>query len=341
VLATSDHAHNVFLKLAAERGIPAAVLMLLVIALAVAGGMRTLRKREEPTTCYQLSATHYQLPADSPSELLTICFLVSISGVLLHNLIDYNLQFVGISLPFWMMLGFLGSSSGRLSAKDYLPERLLCIIIAGILLPLTLLCGWQLMQFSLARRAMIDGRTAEALESFASIRLPLFPRDDQLAEAALKMQSDRADAAQKSIDSYFSLNQEDARAWTMLATLQENSGDNNGALWSYRRAFELGRWNDIGITRKLVSLLGNDRAGLDRLRPEVETLLTGFARAINRNSHFIALSPNVEELVALLDLMGRLYPSDALRYQELTKQVEAKSAEVRINTSARPQGILW
>lgn len=339
VLATSDHAHNVFLKLAAERGFPAAALMLLIIALAMIGGLRGIGDRGSVISSL-IPATSDLRPVTG-DRLLTICFLLSITGVLLHNLIDYNLQFIGIAMPLWMMFAFLATPSVTRDRKNDFSARVLRIVISLLLLPATVLCTWQLMQFSLARRALTDERHDEALTRFSSVRSPLFPRDDQLTQAGLELHTGRPENAKISIDAYFSVNEEDARAWTMLGAVQQKDGDDNGALWSYRRAFELGRWNDISITRKLVSLLQRDKAGLDLLRPEVETLVKYFTLAIGKNSHFIALGGNVEELVLLLRELATSYPSDADRYLEMAEQVEAKASEVRRYTSARPQGILW
>ena len=346
VLATSDHAHNVFLKLAMERGMPAAGLMLLIVMLAVIGGMKRIvnckMKIENCDTAIhpQLPATSYQLPVPSNQYFLTICFLVSLLGVLLHNLIDYNLQFVGICLPFWMTLGFLGSTT-KSGEGIHFPERWLQIIVAMILLPATLFCSWQLMEFSLARRALISGRTAEALQIFSAIHSPLFPRDDQLTQASLEMSEGLTDAARTSLDAYFKLNQKDTRAWSLLGSLQRQTGDTDGALWSYRRAFELGRWNDVGITRALMTLLEQKKEDRDRIRPSVDALTEKFAAAIERNSHFIGLSPNVEECIALLNLLAKQYPSDAPHYQDLAKRIENKAMELRLKTAARPRGVLW
>jgi hypothetical protein len=311
-------------------------VLALIAGIKAVSGQRSAVSNLNPATPLRPSG----FAGQASDRLLTICFLTSITGVLLHNLIDYNLQFVGIALPLWMMLGFLGTS-GEGRTKSDLPERSLVVLMALVLLPATLLCSWQLLQFSLARRALIDGHTVEALQMLSSVHVPLFPRDDLLSKAGLELNAGRTAAAQSTLESYFGVNQEDARAWTMLGALQRQSGDSDGALWSYRRAFELGRWNDVGISLSLMTLLEHDSVDRNHMRQSVEELVNAFATAIDHNSHFIALSPNVEKLSSLLDLLARDYPADSARYRQLKLTSEQKAVEIRESTAARPQGYLW
>jgi hypothetical protein len=73
----------------------------------------------------------------------------------------------------------------------------------------------------------------------------------------------------------------------------------------------------------------------------VEELANAFATAIDHNSHFIALSRNVEDLSSLLDLLARDYPTDSARYRQLKLTSEQKAVDIRESTAARPRGYLW
>jgi hypothetical protein len=97
VLATSDHPHNVFLKLAMERGLPAAILFAIVIICIVFHAVKSV----------QFSLPAVALAEAGSLSIQTVSVLIAVLGVLAHNLIDFNLQFVGIALPFWLLLSML------------------------------------------------------------------------------------------------------------------------------------------------------------------------------------------------------------------------------------------
>jgi O-antigen ligase len=90
VFATSDHPHNVFLKLALERGWPGMLFYLFaLVGILVPAGVALLRRKR--------------------NDLILFAF-IGIVGVFTHNLIDYNLQFVGIALPLWLFLAAVTAS---------------------------------------------------------------------------------------------------------------------------------------------------------------------------------------------------------------------------------------
>src|SRR6185295_13667108 len=66
VLATSDHPHNVFLKYAAERGVPAALFLLVIVAWALLAGIRSSKK------------------SNDGSVPIKIFFVVGVAGVIAH-----------------------------------------------------------------------------------------------------------------------------------------------------------------------------------------------------------------------------------------------------------------
>ncbi len=61
-----------------------------------------------------------------------------------------------------------------------------------------------------------------------------------------------------------------------------------------------------------------DTAALTARRTEFETVFRAFGNAIIQNSHFIALSPNVEEFEQISLRMQALYPDGAAFYKDLT-----------------------
>lgn len=86
-LATSDHPHNWFLKIAAEQGL----LGLLIFLIAFLSLIYTQRK--------------------SIFGKKNTIFFVAVVGALLHNLVDFNLNFITNILLFWLLLGILTAST--------------------------------------------------------------------------------------------------------------------------------------------------------------------------------------------------------------------------------------
>jgi hypothetical protein len=321
VLATSDHPHNVFLKLAMERGIVASLLLLAILIATVLLGF--LKIRNEPV---------------SPHSLLTVSMITAIGGVLAHNMIDYNLQFMGIAVPLWLMMGILASGKSGPHAR----KRQIVEITGAVILSLLLLYeGTMLVFSSRARRAEAKGNTNVALEFYAKADGAFFPRDAFLSEGVLLLSGSHfADAEAAALRSV-NRNPEDARGWRLLGDIYLAWHKERDALSAYEKAFRYGSHNDIGIVRGLVYLLKNDRKLMDARRHEIELLMNDFGLAIEQNTHFIALGPNVEELVSLCDLMASLYPEDAAIYRQLAKKSMDHATEERARLASRTRGLLW
>ncbi|OGJ73091.1 hypothetical protein A2454_00135 [Candidatus Peribacteria bacterium RIFOXYC2_FULL_55_14] len=330
VLATSDHPHNVFLKLAAERGVVAMVLFVLVLGFVFLRGMKSEleRKREN---------THH-----SP---LGIVLIVALAGVLAHNLIDYNLQFVGIALPFWLLLGLL---AGRVSYEETRKvsanlSRVVEALLVVLLLLAAFLEGGYLVLSSLGRHAEAAGDTAAALTWYERAKGEWFSRDLHLSRAKLLSEQGRHEEAKAAVEEYFTQNREDARAWKRLGEIEVAQGNAGAAKEAYTQAYTLGRFNDIGITEGLVEvlLLQGDRQQIDQRHPEFESLLQSFGNAIVLNTHFIALSPNVEAFIRLADRFAQLYPENAPLYVVLAARADHNAKLERERIAARLPGFLW
>lgn len=323
ILATSDHAHNVFLKLASERGLPAALAFLLIIILALKPVIFTIVRTHRQ---------HERLP-------LGFFFLLSVLGVIAHNLIDFNLQFVGIALPLWIMLGMMASEPGKKKSSMY-PSFIL--MVAVVLCLFTLYEGMNLFLSSRARRAENNGQSSEALEWYARVQYDFFPRDAKLSQAAILLGLHQLPEAEDTVSQYLHDNAEDGRAWRLLGDIYLQWNKRFDALRAYEKAYTFARYNDAGILRGLVYLQEDvDRDALLDRRHEFDSLLNDYGLAINQNTHFIALSSSVEEVVSLCDLMGKFFPDDATLYHALSRRVMQHAQSERAKTAARPRGFIW
>ncbi len=326
VLATSDHPHNVFLKLAMERGAAAALLF----------GMLVLWCS---TTC--LVAVRRKRKAGS-DDVLSVLMIVSLAGVLLHNLIDYNLQFVGIALPFWFSLGLIVPRASGDKSGTFLRQNIVSLVVALALITITLVEGRFLVFSSLARRAEAAGDDATALLWYSKTDASLFPRDAWLSRARLHLRNDMPVDAQTAVDHALRENEHDYRAWKLQGEIDLTLGNRGGALFAFENAYKFGKYNDLGIARVLFELLLQEsKPTVDARRHEFELLLNDFGLAILQNIHFIDFSDNVEELSKLAELFIRRYPADASLYRALEEKAKSHAELERSRLSARPRGLLW
>src|SRR3989344_2030153 len=337
VLQTSDHAHNIFLKIAAERGVPAVILFVALLLCILIRHIRLL------VTGFWLD-TSPQPATRNPQLFLTVAVL----GVLAHNLIDYNLQFVGIALPFWMILGILASetSSTLQPPRKILIKKLVHKIelgIAVLLLAVALREGGFLVTSSLGRHAEAAGDNDAALWWYNRSSSEGFSRDMHLSRALLATLSNRTGTAQEAIDTFLRGNTEDPRGWRLKGDIARTEGDIPAALEAYSKAYELGRWNDLSITLALTETLveQEETAKLTEMKPEIDLLLGSFVDAIVQNAHFVALSHNAEDAIALSTLFAEVFSDTATRYEVLAARADFAMKTERAKVKSRPSGYLW
>ncbi len=338
VLATSDHAHNVILNTALNLGWPAAILFVLIILYALGSSTKQL----------MTSRREWSHERDITSILL----MISVIGVLAHCMIDYNLQFVAIALPFWMCLGMLVVPAGpkhESAATSFLRWKMFrYMFVVKTLLALSLLIitgfeGTELILSSLGRHAEAAGQTDIALQWYRKAQNEWFSRDMHLSEAMLLLQKDDPSAALKEIELYKKENAFDPRGWKIQGIAQLRAKNLQDAEESFAEAYRLGKYTDLGI---LDLLLQTDRdpqakAALLGRKIEFDTLFSAYADAIEHNTHFIALSQNVEELMAVSRELSDLFPNDAQHYKQIARRAYGHAQEERQKLTARTPGILW
>ena len=325
VFATSDHAHNIFLKYASERGLPAAVLFVIILGTILAP---TIRLRSEQTAIVPL--------------------IISLAGVLLHLLVDFDLQFVGVALPFWLLLALLSFavSTTTYNLHPTPSPRLLRfaeIPLATALMLLAIFEGRFLITSSLGRHAEARGDVPAALRWYDRSRGEAFSRDLHLSRAHLLLRQEKPQDALRALDEYFRVNREDARAWKLLGDTQMLLKDFPAARTAYEEALLLGKWNHLGALRGLIDTLRAQKeiGVIAARRTEFDALLITYLTAIERNTHFIALTPNVEDFLAVTNALAELFPEDAPQYQAMGARADRHAREERERISARPPGRLW
>ena len=331
VLATSDHPHNVVLKLLVERGILATLVFFVLVGLVM-----------YRATVLLLSD---RVEVGSLTFSLRTLIYLGLCGAILHNMIDFNMQFTGISLPFWLLLGILMSylDIGALRNVPASIARITEIIVALVVLVIFLYEGAYLGISSIGRSAEAAGDPFTAIEWYEKAQREYFTRDLHLSRAKIYAQEGKYAESQEALDTYFAVNKEDFRAWKRQGDVALLAGEKQRALESYKHAFKRGRYNDLSVTHGLIEayLALDMREEIDQQRPMIDGLLSMFADAIERNSHYVTLSPNVEEFIAICNMLARLYPEDAPRYQVMAAKADHHAQFERNKIQSRPPGFLW
>lgn len=331
VLATSDHPHNIFLKVMMERGVAALALLIIMFTIVLWKTTRDL-----------MSST-----MDEQSLMFSVrmFMFIGLVGVLAHNMIDFNLQFVGIALPFWLLLGVLMTyaDTSEMQQVSRVLARSTEVTIATVLLILALYEGGYLVVSSLGRHAEAGGDKEAALRWYGKAKGEIFTRDLQLSRAKLYYEQSNLDASRQAVESYMLRNNEDYRAWKRLGDIALLQGEKEEALTAFQKAFERGKYNDIGIVRGLIEahLASDQMPEVERMMPLIEGLMTEYADAIQSNAHFIALSPNVEEFVFVANTLSRLFPDYAPKFQVMAAKVDHHAQMERLKIDSRPPGFLW
>lgn len=354
VLATSDHPHNLFLKLAMERGLPATIffaILLLIIFIKSArltlSGKRMYENSDHARLGYALLMT-------------------SIAGVFAHNMIDYNLQFVGISMPLWIIMAILVKHSNKNIRTAEIKSwwnadrrKAVTIAFSLILFAIALREGMYLATSSFGRHAEAQGNTEDAVKWYERSEDEWFTRDLRLSLTHQYLNTGEIEKASKSLEKYLLRNSEDARGWKLLGEIYMLDDDYQNAINSFERAFALGGWNDIGISRGLLESLfaltytqpTSDVAAdsqrlplhprIPELLPEIDRRAKSFTEAIVNNTHFVAISPNAEEAVKVLIMLSVLHPERANEFRGMEKSIEKKADEERKKIKSRKPGLLW
>lgn len=338
VLATSDHAHNMILNTALNLGWPAAILFVLIILYAIGSSTK------------QLLHTHREW--SQQRDLSSVFMMLSVIGVSAHCMIDYNLQFVGIALPFWICLGLLivpvlpKHESAATSFVHWKMNRSLFLFklaLSCVLLAVTLFEGINLLYSSFGRHAEARGETDVALQWYHKARYELFSRDMHLSQSMLLLQKEDPAGALKEANLYIEQNAYDARGWKIRGIALLHDQKFLEAQKSFEQAYTLGKYTDLGILDLLLQTARDPqtKALLISRKIEFDTLFSDYALAIEQNTHFIALSQNVEELMSVSRELSDLFPTDAQNYKQIARRANSHAMEERQKLTARTPGILW
>lgn len=340
VLVTSDHPHNVFLKAAMERGWPAAFLLLalaVILLLPLLKGMAPVCHcpiRGCPLAC--------MLSRVPRREVMTgqVLLFTGLIGVLAHNLVDFNLHFIAVSLPTVLIMGQLTQAGAAHMNKKFI--HLVEYVLAIILFAAVLHEGFFAVTSTIARRADAQGKVAQALRWYGWSEGEWYSRDLSLSLARLQ-HTRSSESALRTIRRYTeTVNPVDARGWVLQGEIAEAAKNPSLAMDSFERAYQLGRYTDMRILTGILPFLSAQGIPeADERKEEVVLVIKRYYSAILANSHFIALSPNVEEFVRVADTMAALFPREAPRYQVMAAGVVRQASAERLKRTQFQPKVLW
>lgn len=299
-LAVSDHPHNWYLKIALEEGIPALIAFLALIG-AVFFARRDLLNQHGISTSIVLG--------------------IALMGPLIHNLADYNMNFLTNQILFWIFLGFFFAQKKALTTENQ-PNPWPSIVAIGIILTST---------------ALVFEGVNSLTHRYDQMN---FSRNYWHGEARYAVTQADTSKGIALMQKHLSLNPYDAFAWNYLGQIQEYISQNE-ALKSYGNAIKTDPANAFNFYVDYVKLaqkmkktnteaykLYSQRA-LDFLRTYPEKVTT--------NIHFTAQTNNVKSAIELARLLGDVKLSlkiqRALRAFEYTR---AKASVVPVPAPASP-----
>lgn len=255
-LATSDHPHNWILKMGVEEGIPTVALFIFFLC---GVGYVVIKNR-----------------ANGEVVLLG----TALFGGLVHNLVDYNLNFIPIIAAFFILSGSIISLGGEKNQS----QKFSAIPIAF----------WIIVIAATAMLSLSEMVTAAA----SAWQKSQMPRDRFAREAEKLLQQGNAAGARELLSIHLVKNPYDAYALHINGNPERALALDPMNHFSYYRAY-------LEKNKKLPADL---KAQLERLLHEYDGLL-------QNNIHYTAFSDNPEEAAKIYDLLGKHDRAQSIRTQ--------------------------
>lgn len=296
-LAVSDHPHNLFLKVAAELGLPA----LLVFILFFLNFFWTCVKR------FKFLEGH--------ERTMAIILATSAGGALLHTELDYNFNFIANIFLFWIILALLRSCFAfphlQKEKKIRLNIVIALIIFINVLFEMSLL-GIE----KKANVAELRGEYGMSEKYFRVYEQTLFPRDYYFQRFRIFKEEGNIDLALIALEKEKVINSGDSEVWERLGEIQRDNKKYREALESFKKALERNPmnhfwyyWNFIDTAQKLSAF-----DEIEKIKPQIIDLLEKYEWQLKYNIHYTASTPNASASVALYKLLSVVYPNESDQY---------------------------
>ena len=272
-LAVSDHPHNWYLKIALEEGIPALIVFLVLIG-AVFFARRDLLKEHSIGTSAML--------------------LLGLMGPLIHNLADYNMNFLTNQMLFWIFLGFFNAKNTKDTNTSLNQNTLLVwpsIVAIGI---------------TITSVALLFEGVNSLSHHYDQMN---FVRNYWYGEARYAVTQADTSKGIALMEQHLSLNPYDAFAWNYLGQIEEYVNPNE-ALKSYANAIKNDPANFFNFYVDYVKLAQKmKKTNTDAYKIYAQKaldFLQTYPEKVTANLHFTAQTGNVTSAIELAKLLGDL-----------------------------------
>ncbi len=270
---SSNHPHNLFLKIATENGLATALALLMLLIL----------------TLYKAFT--------SKSELVKV-FGISLLGLIAHNQIDYNLNFTPIILLMFLLLGLILNQSNSKNSPLFTTKILVGTLVI-ILTYISINDGYFNYHFQNGRGMLNQKQYQEAELEFKKAKGLIFERRIKLSMAEVLTEQNKLSEALEAYQEATNVNTLDAQAFNSLGELLQKLGLTEIANNNFATAYELDGKNNLGFFL-------NKYAGRETINKEDEqealAVLKNFIPVIQNNQHNIILTNNPESAVKIAEL---------------------------------------
>lgn len=288
-LALSDHPHNLFLKLAVERGLPASALFIVFLLILF---VKTN-------------------PFSKDSSLFCKIAWAAAGGGLAHSMVDHNLNFINNYLIFWLILTVLSAeiSQDNKSKKLKFTKGDMATLAFAILLTIALICSSicvtieSLKYKKLLAIPMGSSEFDDEISMDIASLEPVLPRWTylRLDDAFANNEQPTSDIRKILLQKQLSYNSYDAETYRRLGEISLTEKDLKTAKEYFKKATEVNPKNTFryyAAYAKVAAKL-NDISTLNAIRDNVQPLIEEYIPLYNANLHYTQRDNEMEYVEAL------------------------------------------
>ncbi len=242
IAGPTANAHNSYLQIASETGLPALIAVSVAFVAIFVGGARGLRNRKNEND--QPKADNWFLLPDG--DALIVCgSLAALVGSVVRNLLDSDLHSPAIGFTFWMLAGMVASVAPTRQAVSLKPyTRAVLGLVAGCMITVWMLFSLGALRNVEANAAWKNDEPLAALELYESaIAVDPLSADHWLGLGVLRTRLAGSKTAWEegisNMERAIALEPTRAKSVIMLADALAVKGNRERAVREYERALEL------------------------------------------------------------------------------------------------------
>lgn len=286
-LGSSDHPHNIFLKIAVENGIPAAVAFISFLLLL-----------------FFVVILRFKKLSTGDREFVYILG-VAVIGAFAHSLVDYNFNFLANLLLLFICLILIRSTVAKVNVRKKMPS--IPLIPTIFALSIAFVC---IFEGNLMFLGQFDKNHADKAYS-------LYPRYFYLQSAEAHISGSNIDypAAMADLNKQIELNSLDDKAYYLRGVIYCNKDyvayNLDSCRENLKKALELNPMNEIVYYMDYFRTLSPADEEFAPFLEESVALLNMYFGYVEKNMHFTAYTDNVENASDFVDLLLPYISSDA------------------------------